>query len=117
MIAQVHSFDRSGAAHVHTEKKWALPFPPSYIWIQARDHKFHQGVTDSSEGCKHIWWGITAASFRAANVALCCSPRPLHSPYLPSQLGMATAISYLDRTAMINITGWSNQLRISAVAE
>lgn len=47
--ARVHPLDKqendhSPLAYVHTEKNWALTFPESYIWIQARDHEKGQGV-------------------------------------------------------------------------
>lgn len=43
---EVHPLDSGEAkiANVHIEKNWALTFPESYIWVQARDHEKGEGV-------------------------------------------------------------------------
>lgn len=114
-FSEFPSSDQSGqAGRVHTEKNWALSFPDSYIWVQARDHERGQGVCLAGGS---LIPGVQAylVGYDHPTHPLSFAP-PSSTSIFALSLGLQSNISYQDRQVMIEINGWFERIRITALA-
>jgi hypothetical protein len=112
--AKLHPADRGGNAKVHIEKNWALSFPESYIWIQARDHKQDKGICIAGGS---LMRGVQAYLVGYDNHDHSVSFAPPSSTSIFSlSLGLTSNVSYKDRKVVIDIRGWLRRIRVTATA-
>lgn len=107
--------DRKGSGNVHIEMNWALSFPDSYIWIQARDHIKGKGVCLAGgsliPGVQAFLVGYDHPDHPASY-----SP-PETTSVFGLSLGLTSDISFQSRQAIIDIRGWFSRIRITAKAD
>ena len=110
----IDGHDKStGEGYVHHEKNWAVSFPNSYIWLQARDDKKQKGLC--------LAGGSLVPGVQAYLVGY-QGERSLSASYIPwsilglSPTGLTTDISYPDRRFNIDVKGWFRRLKVTAQA-
>lgn len=110
--------DTHGTASVHCEKNWAVSFPDSYIWLQARDHDSRTGVCVAGgsllPGIQAFLIGYQGTKGHAHSF----SP-PTSTSILGFSLGTTAAIEYredADSKVVIAVKGWFTSLIITATA-
>ncbi|KAK1927138.1 hypothetical protein DB88DRAFT_476877 [Papiliotrema laurentii] len=104
-----------GQAKVHYEKNWAVSFPDSYIWLQARDHERQTGVCLAGGS---LLPGVQAflVGYHGSHAV------NRHVSYIPWSIfgftlsGLSTTISWPERQFKVDIQGWFKRLRITATA-
>ncbi|ORY26055.1 hypothetical protein BCR39DRAFT_274050 [Naematelia encephala] len=106
--------DEQGTAQVHAEKNWAVSFPKSNIWIQARDHDRHRGVSLAGgslfPGVQAYLVGYHGNSFHDF------SP-PSSTSLFGLSLGLKSHVDSTKGEAEVDIKGWFSRIRIFARAD
>lgn len=105
--------DASGRAKVHYEKNWAISFPKSYNWLQARDHERGKGICLAGgsliPGVEAWLVGYQGSHGRY----LCFMPFSIFGFTLS---GLSTEVSYAKRLFSIDMKGWFRRLSVVATA-
>lgn len=102
-----------GRAKVHYEKNWAISFPKSYNWLQARDHDRGKGLC--------LAGGSLIPGVDAWLVGYQGSGNRYLS-FMPFSVlgltvsGLSTEVSYPKRRFRIDIKGWFRRLTVDASA-
>lgn len=125
----VQESDRSGVAHAHIEKNWAVSFPSAYMWIQARDHDRSTGICLAGgtlvPGVQAYLVGYQGDRLPSSSPpSREESPRRFVSFMPPSSislpflsLGLTSSIDWPSRSAEVGIKGWFTRIRIAAHCE
>jgi tocopherol cyclase len=114
--ADLLPLDTQSVAKVHIEKNWALSFPESYIWIQARHHDQSNPKGICIAGGSLIK-GVQAylLGYENGPHSLTFTP-PSSTSIFSLSLGLNSDISYIDRKIVIDIKGWFKRIRVKATA-
>ncbi|WVR06710.1 hypothetical protein IAU60_003742 [Kwoniella sp. DSM 27419] len=100
--------DEQGTATAHVEKNWAVSFPNSYIWMQARDRGKGVCIAGGSliPGVQAYLVGYQGDSFVSFKP-------PTSTSILGLSLGVHSEIDSVKGVIDVDIKGWFTRLRVS----
>jgi hypothetical protein len=112
--AKIPQDDEGGEAQVHIEKNWALSFPESYIWIQARDHERQTGLCVAGGS---LIKGVQAylIGYEDGQTTTTFTP-PTSTSVFGISLGLTSVVSYAERAIQLDTRGWFKRIVIHANA-